>query len=64
MIGLILGFYWNHRRIWLRIDEGALSVGAHTNKNWYGMRGDLAAALRKMSIEVDPKSLDNGGNKT
>ena len=61
MLGLIMGFYWNHRRIWLRVDNGKLSLGAHTNKNWYGMRGDVASALKKMGIEVDPKSLDNGG---
>ncbi|GGF87589.1 cytochrome c biogenesis protein ResB [Paenibacillus abyssi] len=64
MIGLILGFYWQHRRIWLRIDDGKLTLGAHTNKNWFGMRGDVASALRKLDIVVEPKSLDNGGNKT
>ncbi|MFF2090152.1 cytochrome c biogenesis protein ResB [Paenibacillus sp. NPDC058174] len=62
MIGLLMGSYWQHRRIWLRIDEGQLSLGAHTNKNWYGMRADVAAALRQQGITVDPKSLDNGGN--
>ncbi|WP_201003591.1 cytochrome c biogenesis protein ResB [Paenibacillus glycanilyticus] len=62
MLGLLLGSYWQHRRIWLRIDDGKLSLGAHTNKNWYGMRADVAYALRKSGIDVDPKSLDNGGN--
>ncbi|MBJ6363483.1 cytochrome c biogenesis protein ResB [Paenibacillus sp. GCM10012307] len=64
MIGLIMGFYWHHRRVWLRVDSGVLSLGAHTNKNFYGMRNDVAWALGKAGIEVDPKSLDNGGNKT
>ncbi|WP_028610492.1 cytochrome c biogenesis protein ResB [Paenibacillus harenae] len=62
MIGLLMGSYWQHRRIWLRIDNGELSLGAHTNKNWYGMRSDVATALQKTGIAVDPKSLDNGGN--
>ncbi len=62
MIGLLMGSYWQHRRIWLRVDEGQLSLGAHTNKNWYGMRSDVAGALQKIGITVDPKSLDNGGN--
>lgn len=61
MIGLVMGFYWHHRRIWLRIDGNKLLLGAHTNKNWYGMRSDVAAALRKMGTEIDPKKLDNGG---
>lgn len=61
MIGLIMGFYWHHRRIWMRIDEGQLTLGAHTNKNWYGLRGEVAAALGKTGIVTEPKSLDNGG---
>lgn len=61
MVGLLMGSYWQHRRIWLRVDEGELSLGAHTNKNWYGMRSDVAVALQKIGITVDPKSLDNGG---
>ncbi|WP_270171642.1 cytochrome c biogenesis protein ResB [Paenibacillus sp. SYP-B4298] len=64
MIGLIMGFYWHHRRIWLRFDQGTLSLGAHTNKNFYGMRSEVAWVLGKAGIEVEPKSLDNGGNKT
>lgn len=62
MIGLLMGSYWQHRRIWLRIDDGELSLGAHTNKNWYGMRSEVAGALQKIGITVDPKLLDNGGN--
>lgn len=63
MLGLLLGTYWQHRRIWLRIDEQEVTLGAHTNKNWFGMRADTAYALQKVGIEIDPKSLDNGGNK-
>ncbi|MFD1955776.1 cytochrome c biogenesis protein ResB [Paenibacillus thailandensis] len=63
MIGLLMGAYWHHRRIWLRIDDGVLSLGAHTNKNWYGLRSEVAAALKRTGITVDPKTLDNGGNK-
>ncbi|MBO9596232.1 MAG: cytochrome c biogenesis protein ResB, partial [Cohnella sp.] len=62
MIGLIMGFYWQHRRVWLRIDDGKLSLGAHTNKNSYGLRADVAWALARAGIEVPPKSLDNRRN--
>ncbi|NHN28761.1 cytochrome c biogenesis protein ResB [Paenibacillus agricola] len=61
MLGLIMGFYWHHRRIWLRIDNGRLSLGAHTNKNWFGVRKEVAQLLHKSGIEVDPKSLEAGG---
>lgn len=63
MLGLVMGTYWQHRRIWLRIDDQQLTLGAHTNKNWYGLRADIAYALKHCGIELDPKSLDNGGHK-
>lgn len=63
MIGLIMGFYWQHRRIWVRIDGQQLSLGAHTNKNWFAMRSEVAATLTRTGIQVEAKSLDNGGEK-
>ncbi len=62
MIGLILGFYWHHRRIWLRIDNGVLTIGAHTNKNWFGIRQELTNALNKAGVEVDAKTIANEVN--
>jgi len=44
MIGVIMGSYWNHRRIW--IQKGAdqqLLVAAHTNKNWFSLKKELNA---------------------
>ncbi|GIP20147.1 cytochrome c biogenesis protein ResB [Paenibacillus sp. J22TS3] len=63
MLGLVLGFYWTHRRIWLRIDDGQLTLGGHTTKNFFGLRREVVAILKTMGIEVDEKSLDNGRNK-
>ncbi|GAE04632.1 cytochrome c-type biogenesis protein Ccs1/ResB [Paenibacillus sp. JCM 10914] len=59
MIGLVMGFYFTHRRIWLRIDNGKLTLGAHTNKNWFAIRKEISAILKQMDIEVDEKSLEN-----
>ena len=47
MIGLLIGFYWQHRRIWLRVDNGRVTLGAHTNKNNYGMRAEVACRLAR-----------------
>ncbi|CAG7611918.1 Cytochrome c biogenesis protein Ccs1 [Paenibacillus solanacearum] len=58
MIGLIMGFYWQHRRVWLRIDDNRITLGAHTNKNWFGVRKEVADTLQKSGIAVDPKSLE------
>ncbi|MNB88730.1 Cytochrome c biogenesis protein CcsB [compost metagenome] len=61
MLGLVLGFYWQHRRIWLRVEDRELVLGGHTNKNWFGFRREIAAVLHKVDLIVDEKSLDNGG---
>jgi cytochrome c biogenesis protein len=61
MLGLIMGFYWQHRRIWLRIDDDMLSLGGHTNKNWFGLRKEAVKALNNLGIQVDAKALETGG---
>lgn len=63
MLGLILGFYWQHRRIWLRVDGRQLTLGGHTTKNWFGMRREVAAFLQSMGLEADEKSLENRGER-
>lgn len=64
MLGLIMGFYWQHRRIWLRVDQEVVSLGGHTNKNWFALRKEIASALDKTGITVDPKSLSNEVNNS
>ncbi|WP_040931959.1 cytochrome c biogenesis protein ResB [Paenibacillus larvae] len=64
MIGLVMGFYWQHRRIWIRIDGRKLLLGAHINKNWYAIRKESASALSQNGIKLeDDKRLDRGGNR-
>lgn len=63
MLGLVLGFYWQHRRIWLNVENGELVLGAHTNKNWFGLRREIASFLNRMGIDADDKSLDGGGGQ-
>lgn len=63
VIGLAMGFYWHHRRVWLKLEGGDILLGAHTNKNWYGLRKEIADVLSQMGITVDPKSLENGVKK-
>lgn len=63
MIGLVMGFYWHHRRIWLKFTEDELLIGAHTNKNWFGIRKELADALAQMDIHVEPRSLEKEVNR-
>ncbi|WP_433742926.1 cytochrome c biogenesis protein ResB [Falsibacillus pallidus] len=50
MIGVIQGAYWNHRRIWLQRKDGKVLVSGHTNKNWFGLKKDIAYVLNETSI--------------
>ena len=42
MLGVIIGSYWNHRRIWVeQLPDGTIRLAAHTNKNWFSIKKDL-----------------------
>lgn len=51
-IGLAMGFYWQHRRVWIRWHDQVLYVGAHTNKNWYSLRKELEPCLTKAGFQL------------
>jgi cytochrome c biogenesis protein len=52
MIGLVMGFYWQHRRVWARWKDGILYIGAHTNKNWFSLRRELEQVARRANIAL------------
>lgn len=44
MIGVTMGSYWNHRRIWLeQLEDGTVRLASHTNKNWFSIKKDIDA---------------------
>lgn len=55
MIGVVQGAYWNHRRIWIQNKNGEVWVAGHTNKNWYGLKREMATVLSgtKLSMPED-----------
>ncbi|WP_198299679.1 cytochrome c biogenesis protein ResB [Tumebacillus avium] len=57
--GLVLCFYFQHRRIWARLEDGVLHIGANTSKNWLGMSKEFNKATAPLGIEAvtaKPKS--------
>jgi cytochrome c biogenesis protein len=54
MIGLVMGFYWQHRRVWARTLDGTLLVGAHTNKNWFSLRRELERVFADAGMNLNP----------
>lgn len=61
VLGLVQGLYFQHRRVWLKYENGALFVAAHTNKNWFGLRRELERMAKETSIELPLETLDQGG---
>lgn len=44
MLGVGIGSYLTHRRIWVeQLADGTVRLAAHTNKNWFSMKRDMDA---------------------
>ena len=59
--GLVLVFYFQHRRVWARLEEGVLHIGGNANKNWLGMTKEFNRALAPLDIE--PAELKSKGKE-
>jgi cytochrome c biogenesis protein len=51
MVGLVMTFYWQHRRIWVVWDGAKLIIAAHTNKNWHGMKREVEKLLVSLGLQ-------------
>lgn len=56
LIGVAIGSYWNHRRLWVQqLEDGTILLAAHTNKNWFSLKKDLDAVTEYAHL---PKYID------
>ena len=65
MLGVAIGSYWNHRRIWIeQLADGTVHLAAHTNKNWFSMKKDLTALtdFAHLPQYVDQQESENSDN--
>lgn len=55
MVGVCMGFFWQHRRVWIQFQDDKVLLAAHTNKNWFGIRKEVqgVADQVKLAITVD-----------
>lgn len=61
MIGLVMGFYWQHRRIWIQTEGNRVYVAGHTNKNWFGLRKEIQDIMDKVQIPIALEEKGKGG---
>ena len=51
MLGLLIGSYFSHRRIWVeQLNDGTIQYAAHTNKNWLKMKKDMDGLIVETGI--------------
>ncbi|KIH71930.1 cytochrome c biogenesis protein ResB [Salinicoccus roseus] len=58
LIGLFTGSYINHRRIWIKADDN-LTLAAHTNKNYFGMKREINEILESNGLGAVNDKLDD-----
>lgn len=63
VVGLVMGFYWQHRRIWLRYENGRIILAAHTNKNWFGLKKEIERVVVDTGLNIPLEIIDQGGKK-
>lgn len=60
MIGVVIGSYWNHRRLWIQqLPDGQILLAAHTNKNWFSVKKDLDAVTAFAHLPTYVDQLDD-----
>ncbi|MGZ0053163.1 cytochrome c biogenesis protein ResB [Brevibacillus gelatini] len=52
MIGVVMGFFWQHRRIWVQTQDETVLLAAHTNKNWFGLRREVDGLVDQLQLPV------------
>ncbi|WP_432776929.1 cytochrome c biogenesis protein ResB [Brevibacillus gelatini] len=52
MIGVVMGFFWQHRRIWVQTQDRTVLLAAHTNKNWFGLRREVDGLVDQLQLPV------------
>ncbi|CAM5182505.1 Cytochrome c biogenesis protein OS=Ureibacillus acetophenoni OX=614649 GN=SAMN05877842_11442 PE=4 SV=1 [Ureibacillus acetophenoni] len=64
LLGVAIGSYWNHRRIWVeQLEGGRIRLAAHTNKNWFGIKKELDAVTAHAHLPQYIDQLDDEKDK-
>lgn len=58
MLGLVISFYWHHKRIWIQEQDGKIVLAAYTHKNWYAFKNEVLRLIDKAGLPLDKRTLD------
>ncbi len=63
MLGVIIGSYMSHRRVWIKQTPEAYLLAAHANKAGYAFKKELADITEKLALpSFDDKREKEGDN--
>jgi len=52
VVGIYAAFFMSHRRIWVRIEKGTVTIGGNTNKNQSGFAQNFDALVEKLAAQI------------
>lgn len=58
MLGLVISFYWQHKRIWVQEQDGAIMLAAYTHKNWFSFKQEVERLIDLTGLPLDKRTLD------
>lgn len=63
IIGVMIGSFWYHRRVWIAVKEDEVLIASHTNKNYFGLRRELEKVLEELPLTIpEDRLVDNKRN--
>lgn len=63
IIGVMIGSFWYHRRVWITVKEDEVLIAAHTNKNYFGLNRELEKVLEGLPLTIPEDQLVDNKNK-
>ncbi|MFJ7732930.1 cytochrome c biogenesis protein ResB [Lysinibacillus sp. NPDC097231] len=63
IIGVIIGSFWYHRRVWITVKEDEVIIAAHTNKNYFGLTRELEKVLEGLPLSIPEDQLEDTKKK-
>lgn len=62
IIGVMIGSFWYHRRIWITVKADEVLIASHTNKNYFGLKRDLEKVLEDLPFIIPEDQLEDTKN--
>ena len=59
IIGVIIGSFWYHRRVWITVKDDEVLIASHTNKNYFGLKRDFEKVFENLPLILPEDQLED-----